>query len=145
MATPVLPANASCKTAAPCLVVLKNSAYNDYVVNWLIVISAADAGAVKETFVNGANKGFQADITSGIATAMVIGDKTIYKYENNSDQIPKTIAGFIKNMGFDPALQQTMYVATSSDSIIMIFFQKPPAGAPGIYTNYLNISSLIIP
>lgn len=143
--TPALPSTAKCDKAAPCLVVLKNPAYNDYAVNWFIVISAADAGVDKETFIAAAGKGFKTDVDAGLATTMMVGDKKIYKFESDSNQPSDTIAVFSKMMGFDPSLQKTMYAFTSGDSVVAIFFTKPPPGAPGIYTNYLNISSLIIP
>lgn len=143
--TPTLPANATCMTAAPCLITLKNPTYDNYVVNWFIVMSAADTKVSKETFLAGAVKGFQNDVDAGIATMMTIDGKTVYKYESNSNVAINTIAVFAKMMDFNPTLQKTMYVFVTGDTIVAIFFTKPPAGAPGIYTNYLDISSLIIP
>ncbi len=140
--TPALPADAKCKAAAPCLVVLKNPTYNDYIINWFLVISAADAGVDKETLVGGATKGFQSDINAGIATTTMIGNTKVYKYESNSEKSTNTIAVFAQMMDFDPALQKTMYAFATGDSIVAIFFTKPPPGSPGIYTNYLDISSL---
>ena len=143
--TPALPADSTCKTAAPCLVVLKNGAYDNYIVNWLLVISAADAKMKEETFITGATKGFEEDLTSGLATTIMVGDKKLYKYENNLKKSADTMGVFAKMVDLDPSLQKTMYATISGDSVVVIFFQKPPPGAPGVYTNYLNISSLIIP
>lgn len=143
--TPALPANAKCKAAAPCLVAFKDPNFDNYIVNQIIALSATDAGVKKEAFLSGATGGFQADADTGLATVIAVGNKKIYKYENNSAQAANTIAIFSKLIDSDPASEQTMYAFTSGDSIVIILVRKPPAGAPTDYNGYLNINSLIIP
>lgn len=140
-----LPKGAKCEKAAPCFVVFKNPAYDNYITNWFIALSSADMGAKPDVFLAGAAKGFQEDLNTGAATTMTISGKTVYKYENNPNQPNNSLATFSKMMGFDPALEKTMYAFISGENVVVIFFRKPPSGAPSNYKDYLNISSLIIP
>lgn len=134
-----------CKASAPCFVVFKNSYYNDYIVNWFVTLSATDAGIDKETFLAGLTDGLKEDLDNGLATTMTVGDKTIYKYENDSSDPTGTVTGFSNMVGLDPSLEKTMYVFDSGDSAVIISFRKPPTGAPSGYKDYLYISSLVIP
>jgi hypothetical protein len=126
-------------------VVFKNPSYSDYIVNWMLIVSAADSGMKKEDFVSGGTKGFQVDVDKGDATAMTVGDKTIYKYVSDPTKPSPTMAALAKTVGLDPAPVRTMYAFFSGDAAVMIFAQAPPPDAPASYGGFLNIERLIIP
>lgn len=140
--TPELPKGAKCKTAAPCLVVFKNPSYDNYVVNWLIVVSAADLGIAKEKFIEGAEKGFKEDLKNKVTTVETIGNKTVYKYTDETELSANTIKILAKQFGFNDS--QTMRAFITGDATVMIFTQKPPSQASSDYNGYINISSLLI-
>ncbi len=142
---PPLPPSSTCKTAIPCFVVFKNPSYGDYAVNWIVVLSATDAGMKKEKFVNEGTKAFQVDVDRGEATVLTFGDKKVYKYENDPAKPSQTMAEIAKSFSLVPSSVKTLYAFFSGDSAVMIFFQAPPPGAPADYGSYLNIKSLIAP
>jgi hypothetical protein len=142
---PTLPAEAACKAAAPCYLLFKNPSYNDYVANWVFVVSAADVGATKEDFINGMEKGTQVDIDNGEATLLTLGDKKVYKYVNDPSKPSSSVNDFYTMLQFDPSLEQSVYVFMTGDSFVLVGFRKPPPGASSEYSGYLNIKSLIAP
>lgn len=136
VATSTLPAEAGCSTE-PCLIVLKDPAYNNESVNWILVMSVASMGGDKAKL----QTALDDDISKGVATAVTVDGIKMAKYVNNPDNPSEEATAIYKSMGLDPSREQSMYEFLTDDSAAMVGFRTPPAGAPADYDDFLNIWS----
>ncbi|MDD5145969.1 MAG: zinc-ribbon domain-containing protein [Candidatus Pacebacteria bacterium] len=148
--TPALPESSTCKKAAPCLVVFKDPSHDDYVVNFIFVMAASDAGVTKEKFIDTATASLKEDVHNNVATVSTISGQQVYKYTKGSEKSDETIEYFsmlfstLSGEKSDYDQIQTIEVFFHDDSMIAIFFREAPAEAQDNYDNYLDTSSLSI-
>jgi hypothetical protein len=137
--TPALPSDVKCQSP-PCLIALKNPAYNDYVVNFIVINSAADLGIEKEKFVSQQTKDLEDIVHGGGATIETIGGQKAYKLTNDSEKSAYVVSAVSKPFGYDAV--QTIHMLIFGDYAVAIFTRKAPAGAPADYKGFLDLTSL---
>lgn len=134
--TPTLPAGSNCP-AEPCLIVLKDPAYDNEGVNWIFIIPIAYMGGDKAKLQTLLDE----DIAKGWATAVTVNGIKMAKYVNDPANPIEEIIALYEMMGLDPSREQSVYEFLADDSAITVGFRMPPTGAPAGYDLYLDISS----
>lgn len=139
--TPPLPPEAGKKcTQAPCLIVLKNPSFNDYVTNLIAVATPDDEEITKDKFYSKQLAGAQEMVSAGIATVETVNNQRVYKITNDSDKAASVISAMSKSLGYDSV--QSVYLFITDNFIAGILIRKAPPGAPANYNGFLDLTSL---